>query len=514
MIPTLLLAVAFGASALVGAEELQVSRAGNLQEPITAYQAEGRTFIAAKQAGELYGGRVYWYPVSGRVQISFSGRRLQFVAGSREAVVDGKAVALEAPVQLRASQAYIPLSFFLGEPFAALAGLESRFDEKSRLLSIERRCNLGPVRWFSYQDRTRIVIELKKALGHAAAAPGERTVDLTVPFGLVEAPEEGRVGDGFVESFSLRQEARQARLRAKLAKPGLHWRVRELSDPLRLALEVSASPPRAAAEGEGKNPVLERLPEAVAADSAAPAAVAAPSGRRRLIVIDAGHGGKDGGAGSRRGTLEKDINLQAARDLAKLLEQEEVFEVVMTRDRDAFVPLDERSRLANDKNADLFISLHCNAHRNKKEDGFEVYFVSEAASDPEAQRLAEYENSSLALEGKSPADAQAELILHALTKGESINAASELAALTARNLSGRVELKNRGVKQAAFYVLRGTNAPAILVEMGFLTNRRDEANISSRGGRRRLVDGLYAGLLDYAKRRGWLEPGSSLRSGL
>jgi N-acetylmuramoyl-L-alanine amidase len=229
---------------------------------------------------------------------------------------------------------------------------------------------------------------------------------------------------------------------------------------------------------------------------------------RRRIVIDAGHGGKDSGATGRRGTLEKDINLAAAKELAKLLRQEKVFDVVLTRDDDTFVPLDERSRIANEGQADLFVSLHCNAHRSPKENGYEVYFMSEKATDPEAERLAQFENSSLKLEGKTDADAQADLILHAMTKTESINAASELAALVSRDLRKRVDLAPRGVKQAGFYVLRGTDAPAILVEMAFVTNRRDEAKLGSKRYRSRVVDGIYAGLVDFAKRQGWLEKGA------
>jgi len=206
-----------------------------------------------------------------------------------------------------------------------------------------------------------------------------------------------------------------------------------------------------------------------------------------------------------RGALEKDINLAAAKELAKLLEQERVFEVVLTRADDTFVALDERSRIANEGHADLFVSLHCNANRDHKENGFEVYFMSEKASDPEAERLAQFENSSLELEGKTPADAEADRILHAMTKTESINAASELAALVARDLHQRVDLAPRGVKQAGFYVLRGTDAPAILIEMAFVSNRRDEAKLGSRRYRSLLIDGIYAGLLDYAKRQGWLE---------
>ena len=510
---TLSLAVLLGAAAALApsarAEELQVVLSGRSHEPLTAYAVGDRLFLNAKQAGEIYGGQVYWYPVSGRVQLSFRGRTLQLVAGSAAASVDGRSVALEAPVVLRAAQAYAPLSFFLGKEFSELSGMESSFDARTRLLTVDRRSSVGAVRWYSYQDYTRVVLELKKPLGHTAAARGVQGVEVSIPSGVIESPEAGTVDDGLVLGYDLRQEAKAARWSVRLARPGLKWRVRELSEPRRLALEVAAADPGSVVPdrseaAEAAAPAAVARPGAVAASTGAAAALVGGTGRRR-IIIDAGHGGKDAGATGRRGTLEKDVNLAAAKELAKLLEQEKVFEVVLTRDDNTFVPLDERSRIANEGHADLFVSLHCNAHRSAKENGFEVYFMSEKASDPEAERLAQFENSSLELEGKTLADVQADLILHAMTKTESINAASELATLVARDLHRRVDLAQRGVKQAGFYVLRGTDAPAILVEMAFVSNRRDEAKLGSRRYRSRLVDGIYAGLVDYAKREGWLQ---------
>ena len=549
---SLLLTVLFGA-ALARGEELQVTAGGLVREPLTAFASAGHLYLNAKQAGELYGARVTWYPVSGRVQMSFRGAALQFVVGSAAVAVGGRTVSLEAPVMLRAAQAYVPLSFFLGHDFTDLSGMESQFDERARSLAVDRHSSVGAVRWFSYQDYTRVVLELKRPLGHTVAARGAQGVEVSVPFGVIEAPETASVNDGLVTAVALRQDAKAARWSVKFARPGLKWRLRELSAPRRLALEVAAVAPEhiipgpvndSAAPGEAASaapapvpaspsgnansvlagtaaplppPVAAVVSTAVVPPAAKPAAssvqaastvspAAAPMAEpmRRRIVIDAGHGGKDSGATGRRGIREKDINLAVAQELAKLLQEEKAFEVLLTRSDDTFVPLADRSRIANEAHADLFVSLHCNAHRSARENGFEVYFLSEKASDPEAARLAQFENSSLTLEGKSPADEEAAVILQAMSKTENINAASELAALVARALHQRVDLAPRGVKQAAFYVLRGTDAPAILLEMAFVSNGRDAAKLGTKRFRRRLVDAVYAGLLDYAKRQGWL----------
>jgi N-acetylmuramoyl-L-alanine amidase len=344
-----------------------------------------------------------------------------------------------------------------------------------------------------------------------------------------------------VESIHLYEESGRARLAVVLLPGSDGMQVREFKNPRRIVIDVARSEDADAVQSARRrsleappapdksdadidpaqmrgDPVpagetsflAEKAAEVgkavAAASSAAQAAVgiteSAPpaSGKVFRIAIDAGHGGKDGGAVGRRGTLEKDINLKAAEELAGLLRQEGMFEVFLTRSDDTFVKLGQRSQLANKSNADLFVSIHCNAHTSRKESGFEIYFLSERASDPEAERLAEFENSVLALEGDEDLEGGAASVLYALAKTEFINDAAELAGLMTQSLARRVDLPNRGVRQAAFYVLRGTNSPAVLVEMGFLSNARDEAKLQSRKYRSKIVAGLYAGIVEFAKR--------------
>lgn len=494
-------------SAARAAEEIAVVLSGRPAGPVAAYRVGSTLYVGARQAASLYGAQLYWYPISGRIQMSLRGKTLQFLVNSERVQVGERSVRLEAPVLVRASQALVPLSFLSGEEFSSWAGAETSFNPRTRLLAVDRRSTVGPVRWFSYQGHTRLVLELAPGLSYRSSQRGVGGLEISVPLGTIESSEEAGIEDGLVALYSLRQGPRVARLSVKFAQ-GLRWRVRELSSPRRLVLDLfrgespaggsqarEGSPPASSAPVPSPQPRAARIPGAPST---------APERSRRKIVIDPGHGGKDGGARGRRGTLEKEINLQAALELARLLRDEGSFEVMLTRAGDIFIPLDDRSRMANEFGADLFISLHCNASPNRRDSGFEVYVLSERASDPGAARLAAFENSVLELEGKSVQEEEAALILRELVKTEHINAAAELAGLIARALSRRVDIPNRGVKQAAFYVLRGAQAPAILFEMAYISNKKEEIKIESRRYRRRLVDGLYAGVLDYAKRQGWL----------
>lgn len=496
----------------LGAEEISVSLAGKARDGVTAYKVGEAYFLDAKQAGSLYGGQVYWYPVSGRLQMSFRGRAMQFLVDSNIVNLDGKSVKMDAAVMLRTSQAYIPLSFFQSEEFSSFAGMESVFNSGTKFLSVDRRSSVGSVRWFSYKDATRLILTLASRASFVATARGVGGLEIAFPYGTLSNAEQADINDGVVDKYALRQLANSAKLSIKFVDSGVHWRAKEMADPRRLVVDLyRGAAPSIPVEQPQSSPVIVQVPSAfvqataaVVTSTASGDTLKAPKTKKR-IVIDAGHGGKDPGATGRGGTREKDINLLAALELSKLLKSEGTFEVMLTRDNDTFVPLAERSRKANDFGADLFISLHCNASTSQNENGFEVYFLSEKASDPAAQKLADYENSVVELEGNSASDEQADMILGELSKTEYINASSEWASLLAKDLDRRIDISDHGVKQAGFYVLRGTHSPAVLFEMAYISNKKDEAKLHSKAVRGRIVDGVYAGILDYAKREGWKE---------
>jgi len=222
----------------------------------------------------------------------------------------------------------------------------------------------------------------------------------------------------------------------------------------------------------------------------------------KRIVIDPGHGGKDPGAAGPHGIEEKAINLQLAQELADALRDTYDYEVLLTRMDDTFIPLAERARLANQHNADLFISIHCNASLSSKLKGFEVYFLSEDSSDPHADAVARLENAPLALEGKqAPTPSQLKNVLRSLVKNANINEASALGSLLDRHLGQRLSEPSLGVKQANFYVLRGAEMPAVLIETAFLSNAQEEKLLQDPAFHKKLIDGIAAGIAAYDERK-------------
>jgi N-acetylmuramoyl-L-alanine amidase len=219
------------------------------------------------------------------------------------------------------------------------------------------------------------------------------------------------------------------------------------------------------------------------------------------VVIDAGHGGEDEGARGVNGLLEKDLVLDVARALAAELRKAGL-RVVMTRERDVFVPLEQRTNLANDARADLFVSVHANAHHDGGARGSETYFMSLEASDEHARGVALRENE--AFSAKSPA-ASAEgdplvAILGDLIANEHLIESSEFARAAQLRLARLDAGPSRGVKQAPFVVLAGVQMPAALVEIGFLTHPAEERELREAKRRRAIAASLAEAVLEHGRR--------------
>jgi len=255
-------------------------------------------------------------------------------------------------------------------------------------------------------------------------------------------------------------------------------------------------------EGAGSQGVVVLL-LALASAAAAFSTATAESGRRDrfdAVVIDAGHGGKDEGATSPRGLVEKELVLDVTQRLARRL-REGKLRVVLTRDDDVFVPLESRTSLANDARGDLFISIHANSARNAKPRGIETFFVSLEASDESARQVAERENQAFGADGVvlSLHDPLA-AILGDMAESEHVAESDAFARLAQTELRNAIELPSRGVKQAPFVVLMGVRMPATLIEIGFLSNSEDERILRTGQHRERIAEALAEAVFRYGER--------------
>jgi N-acetylmuramoyl-L-alanine amidase len=217
--------------------------------------------------------------------------------------------------------------------------------------------------------------------------------------------------------------------------------------------------------------------------------------RVRTIVLDPGHGGKDPGAIA-FGLKEKDIVLKVAKMLAPILEKRLRCKVILTRTTDVFIPLEERTAIANTHDADLFVSLHINASPSEKAHGIETYYLN-LTTNPEAMRVAARENAT-----STHQMSDLQNILSDIMKNSKINESARLAELVNNSIITGLkknfsDIKSMGVKQAPFYVLIGAEMPAILVEMSFITNKDDVKHLQNNHFLENIASDISSGIQSY-----------------
>mgnify|MGYP001828845810 CR=1 FL=1 len=306
------------------------------------------------------------------------------------------------------------------------------------------------------------------------------------------------IGDDLLENARAGQYASNAVRIVCDIKSIKTYDVFTLKDPFRIVLDIKGEGAVRTADPEkaAQNPNINRVdPRTSTHDIAKQLSLGV-----RRIVIDPGHGGKDYGApGYLKGVHEKKLTLQIGKRLANRLRKELKCEVIMTRTNDRYLTLEERTAFANTKDADLFISIHTNANRDRRVYGISTYFLN-LASDDEAKRVAAKENAT-----STNNISDLETILFSLMHNSKINESSRLAAHVQDSIVGHLKrkgysrVKNKSVKQAPFYVLLGAQMPSILIETSFISNPRECKRLTNPKYQERLSEGIVKGVKKYIK---------------
>lgn len=239
---------------------------------------------------------------------------------------------------------------------------------------------------------------------------------------------------------------------------------------------------------------------------AAPCAHAQKGKEQFVLVIDPGHGGEDPGAVGKKGTKEKNINMSVSRAFGNLVQEAfPEIKIIYTRTekKDIKVPLMQRARIANNAKADLFISIHSNASKNRAAKGCQTFTLG-SGSDAEAKAAAMYENQVILLEenfeqvykGFDPNSSESYIIFE-LIRGHDIEKSISCAEHIQKNMVSKSKLINRGVSSAGFLVLHKTVMPSILIELGFISNAEEEKYLASKAGQTKLAEGIFEGFKDY-----------------
>ncbi|HEX8087435.1 MAG TPA: N-acetylmuramoyl-L-alanine amidase, partial [Blastocatellia bacterium] len=348
--------------------------------------------------------------------------------------------------------------------------------------------SLADYSMFRLTEPERIVIDIHSA-GVAAKSGASVAAPRETAHAAAQANAHSFVAPAASPAKAEADDARSKQGRAGAADKNAILALPEISDPI---LPMGPADSRGGANAAAANALAAKVE-----------ARAAESGIKR-IVIDPGHGGHDTGTVSSNGMREKDLVLDVARRLRAYIKHNYPdVEVIMTRDSDRFIALEERTAIANSRGADLFISVHANASPSRVASGVETYFLSPDRAPSEDMQTAARENARIAAE-KSAEKSQP--VLASVTVGNRVAESRELARYIQAGLvrgigaaSPRTAM-NRGVKHAAFVVLLGASMPSVLAEVSFLSNPKDEALLQTAQFRERIAASLFAGLNAYLKK--------------
>lgn len=386
---------------------------------------------------------------------------------------------------------------------------------KSSRKNSSSKAKLLSIRYTSSDTYTRVVLDLDDEIRYryqilnpnqSVSRPHRLYVDLENTVLGNKVHKATHVADGILKDIrSGQKDTRTTRVVLDFNSMQ-DYKIFPLENPFRLVIDVQA--PEEGKVAVNRTPVQKNTRKSRPPKSSPPKYIPPKNSKKmagdlleqlgltfKTIMLDPGHGGKDPGA-SANGLKEKNVNLRFTKILASKLKKAG-FNVLYTRTKDKFIPLEERTAMANIKKADMFISIHCNAHRSSSINGIETYTLN-LARNRNAVRVAAREN---AVSARRISDLQViltDLMLNSKMK-ESKDLASSIHSKSLANIRRRWSVKDQGIREAPFYVLMGAKMPSVLIELGYLTNRTEAKRLKSDKYLSYIADGIVKGVLEYKK---------------
>jgi N-acetylmuramoyl-L-alanine amidase len=415
------------------------------------------------------GGRLDVGPLRQSYSLVIGESQLVLVPGSPALTSGTEIQTLSQPPAIVEGRLLVPVEL-LERSFGAQLGVSFAWEGERAVLAVVRppqRELPVEVGLVHLQGVTTVVLQFPDAPRYRIARSAGVYEVVLVGDRVVPPPAGAKLDDPWVRGIEITPERIRLELAADCSAESY-----TLKSPFRLVFDVFREAP-----------------------AAAPAAPALPrdSARRslRTVVIDPGHGGKETGAIGPAGSAEKELTLLIAKTLSVRLEQALGMRTVLTRSDDIDLALDDRSALANQNKADLFLSIHLNSSVGRNAVGAETYFLSLQASDQRAADAAAVENYVGAAAAPAGSDDfELQLLLWDLAQSQHLAASQRLATMIQEELNRALDLRDRGVKQAPFRVLMGAAMPAVLVELGFISTKEEEQRLRAPEYRAQLVETL------------------------
>lgn len=443
-----------------------------------------RIFVSARNVIEALGGRITWFPALKLMTININNRTARLVIDDPSLEIDEKVIPLEIPARIIDNRVMIPL-----EVVKIIAEVDIKWENQTKTLSINTiRPYLLEVRSYSHPDKTRVVIDLSEKTEFRADKlinPDRIFIDIMGSIvKLEDTSKQIKIDDGVVKTVRTAQFNEEiTRVVFDLYQES-KYELFSLIEPDRVVIDIFKS-------GE-ETAISETL-------SAKPKEKPAPGPEitgKRVVIIDPGHGGKDPGAIGPTGLKEKEVTLGIALYLEKLLKGAGI-PTYLTRSKDEFVYLEDRTNFANQKNGFVFVSLHANSvlnHRPSAE-GVETFVLSSKYIGASARDVADREN--IASRAHPELDTDLALIIADLEESANIKYSLDFADIIQEKLVEHLKLEDRGVKQAPFVVLKGANMVAVIVEVAFISNPKEETLLKNNEFKQKSAQALFEAIKYY-----------------
>jgi N-acetylmuramoyl-L-alanine amidase len=453
---------------------------------VETIRIENLEYISVNDLSSILNAEIFWHRLLRKVILKFDDHRIVFSWFSPYFLYDSEVYNLTYDVKPKDGTLYVPLKGFQriwNHIHSAQTYQQPKIFHRSKFnildLAVEKKVNgilveifiSQPVEYEVFADRNRnLNIDFYQ---------GKLDVEF---FNKKKAPE-------FLRWIKAYQFENSAQLSLKLRKPFVNFTHNLRSDPYRIQISLIHTPssrdtaklPVSSISSENEDLTDELID---------------------VIVIDPGHGGPDSGAVGKAGLMEKDVTLDIAQRLKDLLKKEKGVRVILTRETDVLVPLEERTQIANRNGADLFVSIHTNTSKKGSVRGCETFFLASAQND-EARAVAALENSSIRFEHPDDVSQNSDdldFILMDLVQSEYLKESSDFATIIQKQLKRKLPIPSRGVSQAEFMVLNKAYMPAVLVEIAFISNKKDEALLKKNSFRQKIARALYQSIKEFKKK--------------
>ena len=431
-------------------------------------------FISSKDLANSLNSRIYENEERKKLVLYIQGNKIKISGNSSYIIIDDKIFQMTQAVRVNDNDLYIPaVDFFKILKKSIMPGVN--FDSDKALLEIDViKYDITSIDIDVKSNGTIIRLGTKKPFketGISSFINKHGWYYLTISGGVIDTSQiNNGLTRGVVRKIQSDQIGSTAQVAFKVGSKVLSHEWFQSLDPNEIVITL-------------RTPIINR--DKYVEDAKA-------RWHLDIVVLDAGHGGKDPGAIGKYGTKEKDIVLDITKRTGRLLEKSGI-KVIYTRDEDVFIPLLDRTKIANDSNGKLFVSIHANANKNRKIQGFETFLLRPGKSE-DAIEVASRENSVIKLEEVTDQYENLSgenLIMATMAQSMFMKESEDLASIIQIELDKKLDTPNRGVKQAGFYVLIGASMPNALVEVGFLSNPKEEKMLKQNSYKQKIAEALY-----------------------